>query len=165
MKSFDDFLSTELGPLTKYARVLCGNREDAHDLLADTLVAAHQRWGRIETMGNPTSYVRSMLSSRHIDNHRQKTRRFALLRSVPAPVQTIDSSSGVDERSELKTLLARLPARQRAAVVLRYYLDLPDQVIAEELGTTPGNVRSMTSRALATLRGHAPTDLTGDLHV
>jgi RNA polymerase sigma factor (sigma-70 family) len=48
--------------------------------------------------------------------------------------------------------LARLPRRQRAALVLRYYEGLPDAEIAEVLGCAVGTVRAHISRALATLR-------------
>ena len=47
--------------------------------------------------------------------------------------------------------------------MLRYYLDLPDHVVAAELGTTAGNVRSMTSRAVASLRLRAASDANGRL--
>lgn len=156
MLSFDELLSTELEVLTRYARALSGNREDAHDLLADVLVAAHQRWDRIGPLDNPVGYVRSMLTNRFLDAQRQRKRRSVLLlrtaRERPAAVAT---NAAVDDRSQLHDLLATLPAKQRAAVVLRYYLDLPDAVIADELGLTASSVRSMTSRALASIRERA----------
>lgn len=164
MVSFDGFLATELDPLTRYAQVLCGNREDAHDLLADTLVAAHQRWERIGAMEFPLAYVRTMVTSRHLDAHRQRSRRFAIVTRFAQPPPPTPASTAVDDRSHLKDLLAHLPARQRAAVVLRYYLDLPDQVVADELGITASSVRSLTSRAMTVLRGHADLDRTGDPH-
>jgi RNA polymerase sigma factor (sigma-70 family) len=60
-----------------------------------------------------------------------------------------DSELGADE---LEDALAKLPARQRAAVVLRYYGDLPDADIARALRCRPGTVRSLIHRALADLR-------------
>jgi RNA polymerase sigma factor (sigma-70 family) len=53
---------------------------------------------------------------------------------------------------ELRDVLLRLPHRQRAAVVLRYYCQLSDPDIAEILGCRPATVRSLTRRALANLR-------------
>ncbi|MFI7333368.1 RNA polymerase sigma factor [Micromonospora aurantiaca (nom. illeg.)] len=69
--------------------------------------------------------------------------------SVPAP--TDHAQSAVD-RDQVRSWLSRLPRRQRAALVLRYYEDLPDGEIAEILGCAVGTVRSSISRALATLR-------------
>ncbi len=54
--------------------------------------------------------------------------------------------------------LQNLPERQRTAVTLRYYLDLPDDEIAEILGARPGTVRSLVHRALATLKEVVPHD-------
>ncbi|WP_342341501.1 sigma-70 family RNA polymerase sigma factor [Micromonospora aurantiaca (nom. illeg.)] len=56
------------------------------------------------------------------------------------------------DRDQVRSWLSRLPRRQRAALVLRYYEDLPDGEIAEILGCAVGTVRSSISRALATLR-------------
>jgi RNA polymerase sigma factor (sigma-70 family) len=56
------------------------------------------------------------------------------------------------DRVALLEELSRLPARQRAAIVLRYYADLSDPDIAATLGCRIGTVRSSISRGLATLR-------------
>jgi RNA polymerase sigma factor (sigma-70 family) len=56
------------------------------------------------------------------------------------------------ERQALLAELGKLPRRQRAVLVLRYYEDRDDAEIAELLGCTPGTVRSYASRALAALR-------------
>jgi RNA polymerase sigma factor (sigma-70 family) len=58
----------------------------------------------------------------------------------------------VDERDELWAALGRLPRRQRAVVVLRFFEDLTERQTADALGVTVGTVKSQTSRALATLR-------------
>jgi RNA polymerase sigma factor (sigma-70 family) len=52
----------------------------------------------------------------------------------------------------MKQALLRLPARQRAAIVLRYYEDLPERQIAELLRCQPGTVKSLLSRGIAALR-------------
>ena len=56
------------------------------------------------------------------------------------------------ERAALLAELGKLPRRQRAVLVLRYYEGLSDTEIAEVLGCTPGTVRGYASRALAALR-------------
>jgi RNA polymerase sigma factor (sigma-70 family) len=56
------------------------------------------------------------------------------------------------DRDQIWSWLSRLPRRQRATLVLRYYEDLPDAEIADILGCAVGTVRSSISRALATLR-------------
>jgi len=56
-----------------------------------------------------------------------------------------------EERREVMRALRRLPARQREAVVLRFYLDLSSEEIAATMGISPSSVRSATHRALASL--------------
>lgn len=87
------------------------------------------------------------------DRRRWSTRTIALTRSGELPETVLPSGqSRVDDRAELHDLLARLPKQQRAAIVLRYYLDAADDEIAQELGCSAGAVRTYISRGLATLR-------------
>ncbi|MEE3919156.1 sigma-70 family RNA polymerase sigma factor [Micromonospora sp. BRA006-A] len=95
-----------------------------------------------------------MLTNQFIDWRRGSWARRVLLRgsadeSVPAPA---DHAQSAADRDQIRSWLSRLPRRQRAALVLRYYEDLPDGEIAEILGCAVGTVRSSISRALATLR-------------
>jgi RNA polymerase sigma factor (sigma-70 family) len=74
-----------------------------------------------------------------------------------------DPAVALDERDAILRVVAALPPRQRAAVVLRYYEDLPDDEIADLLGCRPVTVRSLISRALATLRRSLPAPLVATL--
>ena len=152
--TFDEFLDSQLGPLTRYARVLSGDRQNAHDLVADTLVAASKRWDKIGQLDLPAAYVRRMLTNRHID----LARRHRFIRWAHQPPEEhqlpamSDDTNGVHQRGFLDGLLRELPARQRAAIVYRFYLGLTDDEIAQELDMQVGSVRSAISRGLATLR-------------
>lgn len=71
---------------------------------------------------------------------------------VPERAAAGDVSATVAERSRLEAALAQLPSPQRAAVVLRYYQDLPEAQVAEALGCPLGTARSHASRGIARLR-------------
>lgn len=163
--TFDEFLQTELDALARYARVLTGDRNTAHDLVADVLVTAAGRWDRISRVDRPVLYVRRMITHRHID----LVRRQRVL-GTPVPIDDVDPPAqgdriaGVDRRAYLDGLLRELPARQRAALVGRYYLGLTDNEIALELGIGLSSVRSSIARALASMRSTAsPADVRSSL--
>lgn len=158
--NFDDFLDTELEQLGRYARVLTGDRQSAHDLLGDILVTASTRWVHISQIDHPAAYVRRMLTNRYIDLTR-RSRRFIWSKTASdfaEIVEPYDPIHNAQQRSFLDELLRNLPARQRAALVLRYYLHLTDEEIASELKITTGSVRSIISRGLASLRNITTLD-------
>lgn len=152
--TFNEFLDAELTGLRRYSAALTGDSQRAHDVLADALLKAHTGWGRIGAMEFPLAYVRRMVTSTFLSERRRwSVRHIRPTRSGELPDVTLpDPASVVDDREHLQRLLAALPRRQRAAVVLRYYLGLSYGEIATELGITDGAVRTAISRALAALR-------------
>jgi len=162
--SFETFLDEHMDGLARYARVLAGNRDAAHDLLADSLIKAQNAWPKIVDMEFPLAYVRKILATTAISEKRKwSTRNIAPTFSGELPeVQTADQSAKVDRLDELQRLLVNLSQRQRSMVVMRYYLDLTDDEIADQLGCTSVTVRSTISRALGSLRITGTGGETGD---
>jgi RNA polymerase sigma-70 factor (sigma-E family) len=155
--TFDEFLAAELTGLSRYATVLTGDPQRAHDVLADALVKAYTSWHRIGVMQYPLAYVRRIVTSVYLsDGRRWAVRVIRPTRTGELPdVALPDPTDAVDEREHLSALLAALPPRQRAAIVLRYYLGYDNDAIATDLGISAGAVRTAVSRGLATLRVHA----------
>lgn len=157
---FEQFLVTELPGLGRFAAVLTGDRQLAHDVLTDALIIASARWSRIAGMDHPAAYVRRIIVTTFLSDRRRTARRrthptddVAVL-DLPDP----DLSDRVHDRDEIHRLLQRLPARQRTALVLRYYLGLDDAAIGVELGASAGAVRTLISRALAGVRASVDTE-------
>jgi RNA polymerase sigma factor (sigma-70 family) len=67
-------------------------------------------------------------------------------------VARTDTTRDYDERSALIAALQRLGPRQRAVIVLRYWMDLTEHETATALNCSIGTVKSQASRGLATLR-------------
>ncbi|WBB65623.1 SigE family RNA polymerase sigma factor [Micromonospora sp. WMMD812] len=152
--TYEEFADSRLAALLRYAVMLTGDRHQAEDLVQDTMVRVQLNWRRVVRADSPERYVRRMLTNQYIDWRRGSWMRRVLLRgetdeTMPEP--TDHAQSAVD-RDQVWSWLARLPRRQRATLVLRYYEDLPDAEIADILGCAVGTVRSSISRALATLR-------------
>ncbi len=153
--TFDEYVAARLPALLRYAVMLTGDPHLAEDAVQDTMVRAHAHWGRIQRTDAPDQYVRRMLTNTYLGWRRASWfRRSVAVAQVPDAVVG-DSADATAVRDELWARLAELPSRQRAALVLRYYEDLPDAAIADVMGCPVGTVRSLISRALSALRADA----------
>lgn len=165
--TFEEFISARLGALLRYATVLTWDPHLAEDITQEVLVRAQARWARIGGLDAPERYVKRMVLNEFLSwRRRRAARQIPLSREsldglVPA---TADRTADWDERDAAMRLIATLPPKQRAVIALRFYEDLSDEQIAEQLGCRTGTVRSHLSRALATLRAALPASLvtTGD---
>lgn len=152
--TYEEFADSRLQPLLRYAMMLTGDRHTAQDLVQETMVRVQLNWRRVVRTESPDGYVRRMLTNQFIDLRRGSWLRRVLLRPDPDPNRPVlrDHAHDSAERDRMWEMLATLPRRQRAALVLRYYEDLPDADIAEILDCAVSTVRSSISRALTTLR-------------
>lgn len=152
--TYEEFVDSRLTALLRYAVMLTGDPHLAQDLVQETMVRVQLNWRRVRRAESPDRYVRRMLTNQHIEWRRGSWFRRVLPQAEPDPSAAVpgDHAASSAERDEIWSWLARLPRRQRAALVLRYYEDLPDAEIAEVLGCAVGTVRASISRALATLR-------------
>ena len=134
--------------VVRFCVLLSGRPDVAEDLAQESFVrlATKIEGLDVEKVG---PYVRRIA----VNLWKNRLRRAAVeLRHRPRAEDPVSSSSGVEERDVVWTALKRLPVRQRACVVLRYYEDLPEKDVAATLGCSVGTVKSQTSKALARLR-------------
>src|ERR1700722_5744149 len=145
------FLAERAGHLLRTAALLTGSREAGEDLLQTAVERLLRRWRRVD--GDPEGYLRRTLYNLATDGRRRAGRwrqKERLLRAGPQQAQ--DATGDVDLRDALVRLLSRLPPRQRAVVVLRYWEQLTDAETAAVLGCAEGTVKSARSRGLARMR-------------
>jgi RNA polymerase sigma-70 factor (sigma-E family) len=151
--TFEEFAVELLPGLLRFTVVLTGDRGTAEDLAQEVLVRAHCRWDTIGALDRPDRYVRKMLLNEFVSWRRRSWRLVPSgLGSEVDRRAVADHAAGHAERDALAGELAKLPARQRAVLALRYYDGLSDAEIAGLLGCAPGTVRGYASRALAALR-------------
>jgi RNA polymerase sigma-70 factor (sigma-E family) len=128
-----------------------GDRAVAEDLAQEVLLRLHQHWPRVRLMGSPHAW----LSSVGINLARSWwRRRYAEQRAFRRLGATRSNASGPEPSDvvAVRSAVAALPPRQRAALVLRYYGGLSLAETAETLGCAEGTVKSLTHKAIATLR-------------
>ncbi|MDV7220239.1 SigE family RNA polymerase sigma factor [Streptomyces prunicolor] len=149
---FDGFVAARWSALFHLACLLVGgDRHRAEDLLQEAMVKLWFAWPRIGEEA-PEPYVRRILARAAARSARRRWWGERPVEQLPDRAEAGDVSAVVAERSRLEVALAQLPPAQRAAVVLRYYQDLPDRQVAEVLGCPVGTARSHASRGVARLR-------------
>ncbi|MEU8891130.1 SigE family RNA polymerase sigma factor [Streptomyces sp. NPDC048442] len=155
--SFASYVRARGPVLLRTARSLTANPCDAEDLLQTALTKTYVAWERIEDHRALDGYVRrALVNTRTSQWRKRKVDEFAC-EELPEP--SASSTAPAPDPAEQQVLhdamwraVMKLPDRQRAMVVLRYYEDLSEVQTAEVLGVSVGTVKSAVSRALGKLR-------------
>jgi RNA polymerase sigma-70 factor (sigma-E family) len=150
--TFEEYVLTRGPALVRLARLLVNDNHRAEDLVQDVLARAYPRWSRICRADHPDRYLRRMLINARNSWWRRPVNHEVAVSDVVDRAQPDDVGGVAAERDAMWRLVAALPTRQRAVLVLRFYEDLDDVVIAEILGCSPVTVRTHAMRALSTLR-------------
>jgi RNA polymerase sigma-70 factor (sigma-E family) len=149
-REFLDFFADQFWSLRRVGYLLTGDWDQAEELAQEAMARTFAAWSRVRGYDRPAAYARKVLVNRH---------RSLLRRAVVEARHTLTSRPqewhepdfGGDDLV-LWQALRQLPARQRMAIVLRYYLDLPEAEVARLLGVPVGTVKSLVHRGLARLR-------------
>jgi RNA polymerase sigma-70 factor (sigma-E family) len=151
---FSEFAHSRWPGLVRLGYGLTGDRGLAEDLAQTALANAYASWSRVRKADDPDAYLRRILLNSYRGGFR-KHRVTEDLTAVLPETATDDPVGSHGDRAAVIAAVAALPPKQRAAVVLRFWLDLTDAQAAAVLGCSVGNVKSQTSRALAKLRSSA----------
>jgi RNA polymerase sigma-70 factor (sigma-E family) len=138
--------------LTRLAHVMLGDRAAAEDVVHDAFAGLYRRWPHLADHGKAPAYLRSAV----LNGCRSAARRAR--RAVPPVFVTVEHAPSAESalldgqaRDVVLAALRGLPVRQREALVLRFYLDLPDSEIAAAMSVGESTVRSTVHRGLAAL--------------
>lgn len=142
-ESFTSLYRQQYAPMVRVAFLLVGSEGLAEELVQDTFLRVRHP---IESVDHPVAYLRRAVVNACRNHHRHQAveRRGA--------VRLAGAEAAEPELDHLADALGRLPERQRAVLVLRYYLGCTEVEIADALGCRPGTVKSLASRGLAALR-------------
>ena len=162
-EDFVAFVTARWAPLYRLAWLLTGGHESAEDVLQLALEKSYVKWGRIRQMEAPEAYVRRVLANTAISQARRSFLRHEVNRpEVPESVRA-SFEDGSDSHFLLWPLVCALPPRQRAVVVLRFYEDLTEAQVAQELGCSIGTVKSQGHDAMQSLRRGVDAWATGEV--
>jgi RNA polymerase sigma-70 factor (sigma-E family) len=149
--AFRDYIQARGTALQRIAMMLTGNRADAEDLVQAALANTYLARDKINDYAALDAYVRRAMINTHISWWRR--RKLEEYPTDELPDQAVaDHARDSDLAEVVRRALDRLPARMRAAVMLRYFEDMTEPEIAALLGVSLGTVKSTVSRAVAKLR-------------
>ncbi|MEU5562947.1 SigE family RNA polymerase sigma factor [Micromonospora musae] len=152
-EGYREYVRARLESLRRTAYLLCGDWHTADDLVSTALIKLLRHWRRVSVMDNPDAYVRRVLLRAWLDERRRPWRREAAWFEVPDQPASVCGTEGAADRLTILALLAELPPRRRAVLVLRYFCDLSVEETAREMGCSVGTVKSQSARAIEALRG------------
>ncbi|MFE0514725.1 SigE family RNA polymerase sigma factor [Streptomyces sp. NPDC058964] len=156
-EGYAEFAAARSGHLYRSACLLtAGDTHLAEDLVQETLGRLYVRWGRVSRVGNPAGYAQTVLTRTFLAHRRRRSSTEWATDALPdVPYAPGDTSL----RLTLLQALARLPAKDRAVVVLRYWEDRTVEETADAMNASSAAVRTRCVRALGRLRELLGEDL------
>lgn len=137
--------------LVRWLTLHVGDQGVAEELAQDAIARVCQHWGRVGAMANPRAWLNRVAVNlatswfRRRAAERRAQSRHGPMDPAVAPVDAADVLA-------VRAAIVRLPERQRTALVLRHFEDLPVAEVAEVMGCAAGTVKALTHQAIATLQ-------------
>jgi RNA polymerase sigma-70 factor (ECF subfamily) len=150
LDDFSEFYAAHFHSLTVQLFAHTGDLNEAQDVVQEAFCRALARWSRLITYDDPVAWVRRV--AWNLATSRWRRVRTAMTFARKQREELVPEPS--PDRVVLVAALAKLPEKQRQAVVLHYLADLPLAVIAAELDVAEGTVKSWLHRARTALMGH-----------
>jgi RNA polymerase sigma-70 factor (sigma-E family) len=147
----EELYAVQIAPLQRLAFLLTGDHHLAEDIAQHAFVKFYRRFFDLREHAAAPAYLRRTVVNLARSHHRRVRRERTHLQREQAVV--LVAQPDVEEHDLIVQAVANLPYRQRAAIVLRFYEDLSEHQAAEALNCSPAAMKSLTARAIASLRG------------
>jgi RNA polymerase sigma-70 factor (sigma-E family) len=162
-EEFREFMRGRWPAMVRLAYGLTGDQGHAEDVAQAAFARAYASWARVARTGDPDAYVRRIVINENLSRFRKRRVAESLVDEVPdrpgrpgqRAADAADPADALSDSSALLNALRRLGPRQRAVIVLRFWMDMSEAETAAALNCSVGTVKSQASRALAALRGSA----------
>lgn len=150
---FREFAEGRSGPLYRSACLLAsGDTHLAEDLVQETLGRMYLLWGRISRIDNPAAYAQTVLVRSFLTHQRRRSARERPAGGFPGPDAPAAAGADPELRLTLLDALGRLPPKDRAVLVLRFWEDRSVEETADAMNASSAAVRTRTHRALSRIR-------------
>lgn len=150
--AFTEFVAARSGALYRAAYLMVGDAQLAQDLVQEALTKTYVAWPHLRDPANAEAYTRKAITTTAISWFRRKRWTAERPTGIMPDRASIGHDDAVTQREWLWRALQTLPARQRAAIVLRFYEDLTEAQTAAAMGCAVGTVKSQVSAGLQKLR-------------
>jgi RNA polymerase sigma-70 factor, ECF subfamily len=142
-RSFDTFYEGTFHSVVAAARAFCGDADVAFESTQEAFARAYARWRRVDSMEMPQAWV--MTTAFNLCRRQLKAK-------ARSPHVSPSSTRPDTDRIELLEVLRNLPDRQRQAILLHYFADLPIAAVATAMNVSEGAVKSHLFKARSSLR-------------
>ncbi|MET9830665.1 SigE family RNA polymerase sigma factor [Streptomyces sp. NPDC006385] len=150
---YAEFAVARAGHLYRSACLLtAGDTHLAEDLVQETLGRIYLRWGRVSRVGNPAGYAQTVLTRAFLAHQRRRSSTERATDAIPDRAAHDSGHGDLSLRLTLLQALARLPVKDRAVIVLRYWEDRSVEETADAMNVSSAAVRTRCTRALGRLR-------------
>jgi RNA polymerase sigma factor (sigma-70 family) len=156
-EALDLFCRTEHPKIVGFLTLFCGDRDLATELAQETMIRVVQHWKKVRRMDAPTAWTHRVAVNLASSWFRRAVRGRRVMQRLHEPETRFDPDTA--DVVAVRKAVAALPPRQRAAIVLRYYADLPADDVAMVMGCKTGTVWALTNQGLESLRRAGLTDL------
>ena len=141
--------------LQAVAYLILRDRALAEDVTIETLLTAFERGGSIRDDDALRAWLLRVATNKAL-TVRRGSARLAILDVLPDRASATDVAGEAADRVAMLAAVDQLPVQMRAAVVLRYYADLPVEGVAAALGKSPNTIKAQLQAALDRLRRTLP---------
>lgn len=149
---FEAFCHREYARLVGFLDLYLDDSAGAEDIAQEALLRAAQRWERVSALESPGGWLHRVAVNLANSRFRRRAAGRRANDRLGRQANARQEDPDIAERHTVRQAVARLPERQRRALILRYYLGLPAGEVGVRLGCTAQAVRALTKRALSSLR-------------
>jgi RNA polymerase sigma-70 factor (ECF subfamily) len=150
--AFEELMRLHESEILRFLYRLTGDREDAMDLFQETWLRAYRAYPTVDPDGNLRAWIYSIAANLQRNHRRGKARRKTAVSALRDGAAVAFQQPAAPMLADLRRALAKLPRKQREALVMRKFAGLEYGEIATQLGCSDESARANVFQALKKLK-------------